>query len=585
MRLKPKVPPLRIGAASGPVLRAICYARKSTDDSDRNPDNKSVTRQIERAKAYAASKGWTVVDAFADDGISGFEFKRRPGLLRLLNNLKQFDVIVMSELSRLGREQTQTAHVLAEVYKQKRRVFFYLTDEEVKFTSAVDKFMVSATAFGAELEREKAAQRSLDALERKAAKGFSAGGHCYGLDLVPKYAKNGNGEQVRSHTDFRINRAEAAVIVGIFRAFADGHGMTSVSKALAGNATLYGPKGKRRRVLGSDLDAIRKQYFDGQTPPSPKRGKRGSGIWAASAVREILYRERYRGAIPFNGKLTPRPDLRIVDERLWQRVQQRLKDVRGLYIRNGGEWWGRPSAEKYLLSAMGRCKSCGKSLAIIGGYNGSPGGRKKTYYYGCSFRHTRGDVGCDNNHRARMEWLDAAVIESIRRQLTPEHIALTVEKMAQLVERERKANKDKPRQLEAEARELQAKLDRFMRAIGDGEQPKTILAEIKRLETRLEEIKGEQQRLSEAVPVMTAAQIRDKCGTQLKRFEELLLSDVPLARQALRRLLAEPLQIAPATVQGRRTLRFEGRTTLGPLLDPVYKGLASPRGFEPRLPP
>ena len=69
------------------------------------------------------------------------------------------------------------------------------------------------------------------------------------------------------------------------------------------------------------------------------------------------------------------------------------------------------------------------------------------------------------------------------------------------------------------------------------------------METRLKEINGEQQRLSEAVPVMTAAQIRDKCGTQLKRFEELLLSDVPLARQALRRLLAEPLQIAPATVK------------------------------------
>jgi seryl-tRNA synthetase len=86
-----------------------------------------------------------------------------------------------------------------------------------------------------------------------------------------------------------------------------------------------------------------------------------------------------------------------------------------------------------------------------------------------------------------MEWLDAAVIESIRRQLTPEQIAYTVEKMAQIVERERKANKDKPRQLEAEARALQTKLDRFMSAIADGEQPKTILGEIKRLENPREQ--------------------------------------------------------------------------------------------------
>ena len=48
---------------------------------------------------------------------------------------------------------------------------------------------------------------------------------------------------------------------------------------------------------------------------------------------------------------------------------------------------------------------------------------------------------------------------------------------------------------------------------------------------------------------------------------------------------SEPLRISPATIEGRRTLRFEGVTVLGPLLnlDRQHKGLASPRGFEPRL--
>jgi DNA invertase Pin-like site-specific DNA recombinase len=84
---------------------AAIYARKSNDD-DRNIDNKSVTRQVERAEAYAESQGWTVADdhILVDDGISGAEFKNRPPLLRLLNDLHNFDVIVTSELSRLGRE-------------------------------------------------------------------------------------------------------------------------------------------------------------------------------------------------------------------------------------------------------------------------------------------------------------------------------------------------------------------------------------------------------------------------------------------------------------------------------------------------
>ena len=48
------------------------YARKSTDQNV-SDEEKSVTRQIQHARAYAAKKGWTVADAhvYSDDGISG----------------------------------------------------------------------------------------------------------------------------------------------------------------------------------------------------------------------------------------------------------------------------------------------------------------------------------------------------------------------------------------------------------------------------------------------------------------------------------------------------------------------------------
>lgn len=91
-------------------MKAAIYSRKSTDDNDRNPENKSVTRQIDRAKAYAAAKGWTVEDEhiFVDDGISGAEYERRPGLVRMMARLKEFDVIVTSENSRIGRDMVRT---------------------------------------------------------------------------------------------------------------------------------------------------------------------------------------------------------------------------------------------------------------------------------------------------------------------------------------------------------------------------------------------------------------------------------------------------------------------------------------------
>jgi DNA invertase Pin-like site-specific DNA recombinase len=69
---------------------AAIYARKSTEQNGVGDEEKSVTRQIEHAKAYATKKGWTVHDdsVYVDDGISGAEFVKRPGFLRLMNALK-----------------------------------------------------------------------------------------------------------------------------------------------------------------------------------------------------------------------------------------------------------------------------------------------------------------------------------------------------------------------------------------------------------------------------------------------------------------------------------------------------------------
>jgi len=99
---------------------AAIYARKSTDQTGVADEQKSVTPQIEHARAYATPKGWTVTDAhvYADDGISGAEFANRPGFLRLMNALKprpSFQVLIMSEESRFGREAIETAYALKQL--------------------------------------------------------------------------------------------------------------------------------------------------------------------------------------------------------------------------------------------------------------------------------------------------------------------------------------------------------------------------------------------------------------------------------------------------------------------------------------
>src|SRR5260370_41022506 len=156
------------------------YARKNTEQ-DVSDEQKSVTRQMEHARAYAARKGWTVSEEaiFVDDGVSGAEFKKRPGLIRLLSALEpspSFQVLVMSEGSRLGRENIETGWILNQVFESDVRVFYYLADRERALDNAVDKIMMQLTSFAAEMEREKASQRVFDAaiLRRRAGAGAAA---------------------------------------------------------------------------------------------------------------------------------------------------------------------------------------------------------------------------------------------------------------------------------------------------------------------------------------------------------------------------------------------------------------------------
>src|SRR5882724_9416280 len=206
---------------------AAIYARKSTEQNGVGDEEKSVTRQIEHARAYAAKKGWAVAEThvYSDDGISGAEFVKRPGFLRLMNALKPrppFQVLVMSEESRLGREQIETAYALKQIVTAGVRVFFYLEDRERTLDNAMDKVMLSLANFAAELEREKARQRTHDALSRKARALHVTGGRVYGYDNVEVAGTDGQ----RLHVVRRVNEEQAAVVRRIFALSAEGQGFT-----------------------------------------------------------------------------------------------------------------------------------------------------------------------------------------------------------------------------------------------------------------------------------------------------------------------------------------------------------------------
>ena len=122
---------------------AAVYARKSTDQAVCD-EEKSVTRQVELAVACARTHGFEVPPEhiYVDDAISGAEFDRRPGLMRLLNTLRPqapFAGLFMADKDRLGREQFETNHILKQISVAGVRIFEYQNGgQEVRLESPIN---------------------------------------------------------------------------------------------------------------------------------------------------------------------------------------------------------------------------------------------------------------------------------------------------------------------------------------------------------------------------------------------------------------------------------------------------------------
>lgn len=571
------------------MTTAAIYARKSTDDSDRDAADKSVTRQVEHAKAYAASKGWAARDehVYVDDGVSGAEFENRPGFARLIADLPKrrkppFDVLVMSEASRLGRDMQRNGYYLAHIRDAGVRILYYLDDSEERLDTPEQMLMSNVKSYAAEVERIKAGQRSRDALARKAGHGYNAGGVVYGYDNVPVYV---DGGETKSHTDYRINEGEADVVRRMFRAYAAGHGHVAIAKAMNADPAYR---------------ELSRRFFDGARPASPRKG---TGSWAPSSVYAMLRNERYTGVVSFGAyrkvyrhgtrvrvrvpeaeiRRVERKDLRVIPEDLWRAVQDRLAAAKKTYLRDTrGKVWGRPGAgveSKYLLTGLGECAGCGRNITKLGGRIGSPGKRGVKHYYGCSYHATRGRTICSNAYLAPMEEADALVIEKIRGLTAPAWADYTVDRALKLLADRRRQRGDGPERLEAEARRLRKEIDRFLRAIAGGTAPASVIAEVARREARLAEIERERQELSvEAPSELEERRLRKSFREALGRFGDLLRSDVPLARQALRKVIAGRIEFRPEERDGARGYRLQWSVVPGALMAGNIGG-ASPRGF------
>jgi len=281
---------------------AAIYARKSNDQNGADADAKSVARQIENARAFAAAKGWVVPDGhvYADDAVCGAEIRKLVNRQRLLDAITSgrppFQALILRDASRFSRRDGDEAFgELKRLAQAGLEIWFYQDGTRFTFGTFGDNVVGFVRAEMNAEYRRQIGRWTREAMVRKAKAGHVTGGKVFGYDNV----------RVDGHVERRINEPQAAVVRRIFELCAAGTGYTRIAKRL-----------------------------NSEHAPAPRPQQQRPSGWSTSTVYEVLHRPLYRGEVVWNktrkrdaeGKTAvssrpesewlrlDRPDLRIVSD-------------------------------------------------------------------------------------------------------------------------------------------------------------------------------------------------------------------------------------------------------------------------------
>ncbi len=461
-------------------LRCAIYARYSSDRQSPS----SIADQIRKCTEYAKARGWEVLKqyVYSDEAITGAT-SERAGLKALLAAAltKAFDIVLIDDTSRLSRQ-------LADAINLSDRLRFYgvrLIFVSQGIDSESEQAEVLATVHGLvdSLYIKELASKTRRGLEGRVLNHLHHGGRIFGYRSVPiqdATRKDQYGRPLISGVRLRIDERQAKIVRKIFTLYAAGYSIKAIAKML--NA-------------------------DGEESPLPRTGREQS--WSPSSIRVILRNERYRGIVvwaktkkirnPQTGRRIQRmrpkaewirveqPELRIVSEKLWKAVQDRLAYVNRAYGEDQGRKRGlmnsRLASSPYIFSGLLKCGVCGANFVIVSGR----GKHHVTADYGCPSHALRGT--CKNASRISRDELEEELLHKIQRDaLSDAAIDYVLEHVEQEILKRFSALGGEMEGMRKRKAVLESELKNLSRVIADGMDSPAIRAAIAERETELASI-------------------------------------------------------------------------------------------------
>ncbi|MFD1199148.1 recombinase family protein [Brucella gallinifaecis] len=448
------------------MTRVALYARYSSD----NQREASIEDQLRICREQAKREKWKIVGTYKDAGISGASMILRPGIQALLQDAQagQFDIVLAEALDRISRDQAD----VATFYKHLKFAgvpIVTLSEGEISELHVGLKGTMNA------LFLKDLAAKTHRGIRGRVEDGKSGGGLCFGYNVVKQL--DARGDPIRG--DREINEAEANVVRRIFREFAAGVGPRTIARKL-NEEGVPGPGGK----LWSDT-TIRGHV------------KRGTGLVNNELYigRLIWNRLRYIKD-PSTGKRVSRlnpesewiikdvPELRIVDDELWQSVRVRQGEiaekfanvteaVRKHHKKNRLNGTRRP---KSLLSGLVFCGCCGGPYSLRGADR-----------FACSNHISKG--ACSNSRTIPREELEARVLSGLKdRMMAPEIVEEAIRAYAEETNRLNRERRSSGHAWKAELVKIEKQIRGIIEAIKAGMFHESMKAEMDTLEARKTEL-------------------------------------------------------------------------------------------------
>lgn len=123
---------------------------------------------------FANRMNWKIDKEYIDEGVSGTILAKERKLGTLLNILNKDDVLITSELSRLGRSTSDVINTCQLLVK--KGVNCYLVKQGMSIDNTpMGKMMIAILSAFAEMERDLISQRTIEGLKRRKADGVQLG--------------------------------------------------------------------------------------------------------------------------------------------------------------------------------------------------------------------------------------------------------------------------------------------------------------------------------------------------------------------------------------------------------------------------